>query len=204
MFKVIRAVIAHAMVGIVLLTSTPLQAMPRVLVQETFFIVGTVDNSMATNGWSADSFIQWIDSLDENTVAVLVIESPGGYVDDGERMIAAIHRSKAIVVAVVPRFAASMAADIASECSRLVVRQNAALVFHASYVYILGAKYHPWARDQHVKQIQRYQNIFSPVELHSMFTLFKDFVVPGYEYKQRLEENGRLLKQHPNGVEVYK
>lgn len=74
-----------------------------------------------------------------NDIVVLKINSPGGRVDVGTMIVQAIMESEAMVVADVVYPSASMAAEIALACDRLILRKHTYLMFH-TYSYGVDGK----------------------------------------------------------------
>lgn len=64
---------------------------------------------------------------------VLVINSPGGYVYEGIRLIEAIEDSKVPVICVVNRFAGSMAFHILQACDQRIMTVDSILLAHEPY-----------------------------------------------------------------------
>lgn len=71
-----------------------------------------------------------LNAEDEKTPIVLLIESPGGDVMAGAKILDAIKMSKAPVHAQIIGICASMAAIIAVHCNKIYVTQGAWLLFH--------------------------------------------------------------------------
>lgn len=83
------------------------------------------------NSRSVSEAVRVLDSATDQDTVTIIINSPGGEVDEGFKVIRAIHNTSAhLVVARIQKHAASMAADISIECDQIKMDWNAILFLH--------------------------------------------------------------------------
>lgn len=110
---------------------------------------------------------------------VLEINSPGGVVDDGFRLVKAIERSKAPVICVVDGDAASMAFYLLQSCTDRVMTKRSTLMAHGP---ALGGNFYGRANDW--KAIADYLRISEDALIEHMVHRMK-MTVP--EFKAKIE-----------------
>lgn len=102
-----------------------------------------------------DPLIEKLNDLDSisNEDIFLIINSPGGSVSDGMNLIRAMKSARSKIVCAIDTKAYSMAAIIATYCSKTYIHKYAAMMFHRATYVIQG---HPEEVTSRVKFVNRY------------------------------------------------
>lgn len=155
---------------------------------------------------SVNPIIEQLQDLTPGQVMYLHIDSPGGIVDSGIRLIDAMHASKGTVITVLDGEIASMAVDIALAGQDVqlgkdygytaagdVFNQDHTVMIHAMYImaglFPVRSDSIDGMKEGHKLQMQHYKGILTPAEQKQVFVDHEDLYMSPVTFVNRIHHH---------------
>ncbi len=155
-------------------------------------IIGEITNR------TADMVDKILASTTPGEYVYVYIDSPGGLVSAGNRIIKAIQDAGVVTVAVVNGFVASMAVDVLISCKYVKINYLSSILFHSSF----QVHDNRIVRDfvgltiPHALQANRYKDYLTTAQMYSVFILQQDLWL-------NEDQLTRLINEQSTPLEMY-
>lgn len=138
-----------------------------------------------------DSMADGIAGLKPGEKATLIVDSYGGHVQEGMKIVTALHKTKGDVTCVSNSGTISMAASILVTCKKISMSKYSLVLFHVVRVYdLMGTANYmdndPYAKALNAILYESTSDILTSDEKIRMFLKHEDIVLTGTKFQARM------------------